>query len=249
MEKSDPLPPIAVLAGGQATRLWPLTATIPKSMIEVAGEPFISHQLRLLVRQGIKKIVLCCGIMGEQIEDFVGAGAAYGCRIRYSWDGEKPLGTGGALRRALPMLGDRFLVTYGDSYLTTQFRPVYEGFVRAGRPALMTVFRNEGRWDTSNIEFSDGEIRCYDKVNRTPRMHYIDYGLSVLESGAIAGWRADDVFDLADVFRDLLQKRALAGYEVRERFFEIGSPSGLAEANAFLAPNKSESACAHRNSS
>jgi len=243
------LPPIAVLAGGQATRLWPLTATIPKSMIEVAGEPFIAHQLRLLVRQGTKEVVLCCGIMGEQIEDFVGDGAAYGCRVRYSWDGEKPLGTGGALRRALPLLGDRFLVTYGDSYLTTQFQPIYEAFLKAGRLALMTVFRNEGRWDTSNIEFSDGEIRRYDKINRTPTMHYIDYGLSVLEANAIANWRARDVFDLADVFRDLLQKGALAGYEVRERFFEIGSPRGLAEANAFLAMNKSEGACAHRNTS
>jgi NDP-sugar pyrophosphorylase family protein len=147
------------------------------------------------------------------------------------------------------MLGDRFLVTYGDSYLTTQFQPVYEAFLRAGRLALMTVFRNEGRWDTSNIEFSDGEIRCYDKVNRTSMMHHIDYGLSVLEKVAIADWRVDDVFDLADVFRDLLQKRALAGYEVRERFFEIGSPSGLAEANAFLAGDKSEGACTHRNTS
>ncbi len=246
MAKSDRLPPIAILAGGRATRLGALTATIPKSMIEVAGEPFIAHQLRLLVKQGIKEIVLCCGYMGDQIETFVGDGAAYGCRIHYSWDSEKLLGTGGALRRALPLLGECFLVMYGDSYLTTRFQSVYEAFLRAGRPALMTVFRNEGRWDTSNIEFLGGKICRYDKVNRTSMMHYIDYGLSVLEAGAIADWRANDVFDLADVFRELVKKRALAGYEVCERFFEIGSPNGLAETSAFLAGDKSQGASAHR---
>src|SRR5205823_9691663 len=115
MVKFERLPRIAILVGGRATRLWPRTATIPKSMIEVAGEPFIAHQLRLLVGQGINEIVLCCGLMGEQIEAFVGDGAAYGCRIQYSWDGDKLLGTGGALRRALPLLGERFLVMYGDS--------------------------------------------------------------------------------------------------------------------------------------
>jgi NDP-sugar pyrophosphorylase family protein len=127
--------PLALLAGGLATRLRPITEKIPKSMVEVAGEPFIAHQLRLLVREGVTDVVICSGYLDEQIEAFVGNGDSFGCRVRYSPDGIEPLGTGGALRRALPLLGERFTVTYGDSYLDTRFRPVYEAFCRSGLPA------------------------------------------------------------------------------------------------------------------
>ncbi|HUZ72367.1 MAG TPA: sugar phosphate nucleotidyltransferase [Stellaceae bacterium] len=234
MAVSEPLPALALLAGGLATRLRPITATIPKSMVEVAGAPFIAHQLRLLARERIGDIVVCAGFLGAQIEAFLGDGAAFGCRVRYSRDGDKLLGTGGALRRALPLLGERFLVMYGDSYLDTDFAAVDRAFRRSGKPALMTVFRNEGRWDTSNVEFADEVIRRYDKTNRTPAMRHIDWGLGMFDAAAIRTRPDSEAFDLADLYRDLAAQGRLAGFEVHQRFYEIGSPAGLEEAGEFL---------------
>jgi len=231
---SELMPPLALLAGGLATRLRPITDTIPKSMVQVAGEPFICHQLRLLAREGVSDVVVCTGYLGEQIEAYVGDGSRFACRVRYSADGDRPLGTGGALRRALPLLGERFLVMYGDSYLNTRFRSVYEALCSCGLPALMTVFRNEGRWDSSNVEFADGIVRRYDKLNRTPAMHYIDYGLGVLDAGVVRVWPEGTAFDLAELYGGLAGRGTLAGYEIRERFYEIGSPAGLAETDAFI---------------
>lgn len=230
----EPMPPVALLAGGLATRLRPLTETIPKSMLEVAGEPFIAHQLHLLRRENVTEIVVCAGHLGEQIEAFVGDGTAFGCHVRYSYDGPELLGTGGALRQALPLLGGRFFVMYGDSYLDTRFDAVHDAFLRARLPALMTVFRNAGRWDASNVEFVDGIIRRYDKIDRTPDMHYIDYGLGLLDARLVAEREADAPFDLAELYRDLVRRQLLAGHEVHERFYEIGSRAGIAETDALL---------------
>jgi NDP-sugar pyrophosphorylase family protein len=234
------MPPLAVLAGGLATRLRPLTATTPKSLVGVAGEPFIAHQLRLFVRNHIEDIVVCTGFLSDQIEEFVGDGSRFGCRVRYSRDGERRLGTGGALRRALPLLGERFFVTYGDSYLTVPYRPIWEAFRDGGWPALMVVLRNEGRWDTSNVAFSDGMVERYDKRERTETMRYIDYGLGAIDAAALAEWPADTEFDLAAFYGDLVRRHQLAGYEVYERFYEIGSPEGLRETDALLRRSGSE---------
>jgi len=229
-----PLPALALLAGGFATRLHPITITMPKSLVAVAGEPFVGHQLRLLASQGVSNIVICCGHFADQIEAYVGDGARFGCRVSYSLDGENPLGTGGALRKALPLLGDHFFVMYGDSFLDTDFRAGYAAFVGAEKPALMTVFRNAGRWDQSNVEFVDNQIRRYDKTNKTPAMQFIDYGLGILTARVIGERPLGAKFDLADVYRALVERGLLAGYEVHERFYEIGSPAGLAEANSYL---------------
>jgi NDP-sugar pyrophosphorylase family protein len=215
---SERLPALALLAGGLATRLGPMTLTVPKSLVEVAGEPFIAHQLRLLTSQGIGDIVVCAGHLGEQITEYVGDGTGFGCRVRYSFDGDRQLGTGGALQKAMPLLGDRFFVMYGDSYLPTRFAPVLSAFERTELPALMTAFRNAGRWDTSNVEFGDGIIRRYDKVDRTPAMLHIDYGLGIMAADAFAVRPADEAFDLADFYRDLARRGRLAGLEVAERF-------------------------------
>ena len=231
---SDKLPSIAIIAGGLATRLRPLTVTLPKSMLPVAGEPFIAHQLRSLVRQGITGMVLCCGYLGEQIQEFVGDGSKFGCQVQYSFDGDKLKGTGGALQQALPMLGDPFMVIYGDSYLLTPFRPVYEKFCGLDVDGLMTIFRNENLWDTSNVEFRDGEIVNYDKRNRTAAMRHIDYGLGILRRAAFAPWEEQAVFDLASVYERLVSLGRLGGYEVNERFYEIGSHEGLDETGALL---------------
>jgi NDP-sugar pyrophosphorylase family protein len=236
---SERPPALALLAGGLATRLRPHTLTIPKSMVEVAGEPFIAHQLRLLTSQGLSDIIICAGHLGEQIEAYVADGTAFGCCVRYSYDGDKLLGTGGALRQALTLLPDQFFVMYGDSYLPTAFALVLQAFEQAKLPALMTVFRNAGRWDTSNVEFSDGVISRYDKVDRTNAMQHIDYGLGIVDAGVLHGWKAGEAFDLADLYRDLARQRRLAGFEVYDRFYEIGSPAGLSETDAFLRHRQS----------
>jgi NDP-sugar pyrophosphorylase family protein len=226
--------PVAILAGGLATRLRPVTEKIPKSLVPIAGKPFLAHQLELLHARGIRRAVLCLGYLGEMIQRDFGDGRAFGIRLDYSFDGSKLLGTGGAIKRAVPLLGDEFFVLYGDSYLPVEYRPIAEFFRRSGKLGLMTVYRNEGRYDTSNVVFRDGEIAVYDKKNRSPEMRHIDYGLSLFKAPVFASPAADRPFDLAEVMDKLVREKQLAGYEIRERFYEIGSPAGLAELELLL---------------
>jgi NDP-sugar pyrophosphorylase family protein len=230
----ETMPTVAILAGGLATRLQPLTLTIPKSMVLVAGEPFIAHQLRLLVRAGVRNVVICCGHLGDQIESFAGDGGGFGCSIHYSHDGPNALGTGGALRKALPRLGRCFMVMYGDSYLPIDLSRVFTEFRRSGKPALMTVYRNAGRFDKSNLDFAEGLVRRYDKMSANPTMKYIDYGLSALTCDCLTEYQSDQAFDLAELYAKLAERRLLAGHEVFERFYEIGTPAGLSETRRFL---------------
>jgi NDP-sugar pyrophosphorylase family protein len=226
--------PVAILAGGLATRLRPITEKIPKLLVEVAGEPFFSHQIRLLKQNGLTKIVLCAGYLGEQIVAQYGDGSKWGVQIDYSFDGEKLLGTGGALIRALPQLGGAFYVLYGDSYLPIDYQAVGRAFLASGRPGLMTVFENREAYDTSNVWFEDGRIRLYSKKEKLPQMRHIDYGLGVFRADVFAACPRDAVVDLAAVQSDLSRQGKLAGYELQERFYEIGSPSGLQELNELL---------------
>jgi N-acetyl-alpha-D-muramate 1-phosphate uridylyltransferase len=226
--------PVAVLAGGLATRLRPITERIPKALVEVAGEPFVHHQLRLLRREAISDVVLCVGHLGAMIEEAVGDGRAFGLNVAYSFDGDRLLGTGGALRRALPLLGQAFFVLYGDSYLDIEYSPVLGRFRRSGKAGLMTVYRNQGRFDASNVLFDGENVVRYDKRAPTPDMHYIDYGLGILSAATLVEHPADVAFDLADVYAALAAAGELAGYDAKRRFFEIGSPQGLAETEAFL---------------
>ncbi len=234
-EKGDSaMPTLALLAGGLATRMRPATLGIAKSMLPVAGEPFLGHQLKMVAEQGVRDVVICCGYLEEQLQAYAGDGSRWGLRVRYSGDGAAPLGTGGALRKALPLLGPRFMVMYGDSYLPTAFGPVWKAFLRSGLEGLMTVYPNAGRWDTSNVQFEGTWIVSYSKGVKTPEMRHIDYGLSCFEARAFGGWPEGARFDLADVSADLLRRGELAGFEVRERFYEIGSPAGMAETDALL---------------
>jgi NDP-sugar pyrophosphorylase family protein len=226
--------PMAILAGGLATRLRPTTEKVPKALIAVAGQPFLAHQLRLLQGAGIRKVVLCVGYRGEMIEQEFGDGRKFGVELSYSFDGPELLGTGGALKKALPLLGKRFFVLYGDSYLPIDYTAPSRAFASGGKLGLMTVFRNEGRWDASNVWFQEGAIKSYSKEERTPAMHYIDYGLGILDSNALATWPEGRAFDLSDVYRELVSRKELAGFEVEQRFYEIGSPEGLAELDAML---------------
>jgi NDP-sugar pyrophosphorylase family protein len=224
------MPTLALLAGGLATRLRPHTHRIPKAMVEVAGEPFVARQLRLLYREGVSRVVLCVGYLGEQIEAFVKDGERYGVAVEYCYDGPDLLGTGGALRKALPQLGAEFLVMYGDSWLDAAFPPILEAFHNSGKSALMTVFRNDGQWDASNVWYEHGVILRYDKRERLPQMRYIDWGLTALKADVLKQWPAETAFDLSDVCSDLSRRSELAGYEIRTRFYEIGSLEGLREA-------------------
>lgn len=235
----NPLPvkmlPIAILAGGLATRLRPLTERIPKALVEVAGRPFVDWQLELLASAGIKRVVFCVGYLGETIEAHVGDGARFGLEAAYSYDGPTQLGTGGALRQALPLLGDKFLVLYGDSYLPIDYAAVTEAFLKSSKPGLMTVLKNEGRWDSCNVWMDAGEIRLYDKKAHLPEMQHIDYGLMGFRS-EVFSQRSAEAFDLAEVMRELVTKNEMAALEVTERFYEIGSPAGIADLDAYLFP-------------
>lgn len=231
--------PVAILAGGLATRLRPITEKIPKALIAVAGQPFLAHQLRLLHKTGIRKVVLCVGYRGEMIEQEFGNGSSLGVELTYSFDGEELLGTGGALKKALPFLGERFLVLYGDSYLPIDYSAPVRAYVTSEKLGLMTVFRNEDRWERSNVWFENGVIRRYDKREFTPEMKYIDYGLGILGAPAFQSWPEGKPFDLADLYQDLITKGELAGFEVDRRFYEIGSRKGLAELDAMLRSQQS----------
>jgi len=197
--------------------------------VDVCGEPFIAHQLKLLRSNGIDDVVLCVGYRGEQIAKVVGSGTNFGLRVRYAFDGEQLLGTGGAVRRALAMLGDEFFVLYGDSYLPCDYQAVLSSFHASGKLALMTVYRNEGQYDTSNVQYDAGMIRRYDKSDRSLAMHHIDYGLGVFRREAFTDLPDGARLDLAKLYQTLLAKGKLAGYEVTERFYEIGSVAGLEE--------------------
>jgi NDP-sugar pyrophosphorylase family protein len=236
------LHPVVILAGGLATRLGPITQATPKAMVDVNGEPFIIHQLRLLKERGINQVLLCVGYLGEQVMERVGNGWSLGLTVQYSFDGPRLLGTGGAIKKALAKLGGPvFFVLYGDAYLECDYAAVQAAFESAGKLGLMTVFRNEGRWDASNIEFANGAILAYDKKSPTTNMKYIDYGLGMFRREAFDSVPSDEIYDLAALQQALLRTDQLAAFEVRDRFYEIGSPAGLDETRVYLATKKSNS--------
>ena len=230
---ADELPPICLLAGGLGTRLGETVRDTPKPLLDIAGEPFLIHQLRLLARNGATRVVLCVGYLGELIEQRIGP-SQFGIEIAYSYDGASPIGTLGAVRKAASALGDRFLVLYGDTYLRLDYRAVVNEWKASGLPALMTVLRNEGQWDVSNVYFDGTRVIRYDKRDPVPEMSWIDFGLGGLRSQTLdlLPCTADD---LADLYHELAGRGELFGFEATERFFEIGTPESLAETGEFLA--------------
>jgi N-acetyl-alpha-D-muramate 1-phosphate uridylyltransferase len=226
--------PVAILAGGEATRLRPLTEAMPKALVEVNGEPFAFHQLRLLQRHGIDRAVFCLGYLGQQVVDAVGDGSRFGVRVKYSFDGPTLLGTAGALRIAAPLFGSDFFVLYGDAFLDCDYGAVERAYRESGQPALMTVFRNEDQWDASNVEFDRGRIIAYSKDCRTPSMRHIDYGLGILSNSVLDTVPADRLTDLAAIYERLAASNNLAAFEVSQRFYEVGSFAGLEEFEHYL---------------
>ena len=226
------VPPVCILAGGLGTRLGERVRDTPKPLIEVAGEPFLYHQLRLLAAHGAHEVVLCVGYLGELIERRIGS-ERFGLQIAYSFDAPGLDGTLGAILRARSLLAERFLVLYGDTYLRIAYSAAAEAWKGSGLPGMMSVLRNENRWDTSNAVYADGRVVAYDKQAPRPEMRWIDYGLGGLEQTALdlapAGTR-----NLPDLYRQLAHEGRLYGFEATERFYEIGTPEGLAASDAFL---------------
>jgi len=227
--------PVVILAGGLATRLRPITSGVPKALVPVGGQPFIIQQLRLLRSNGFRTAIISAWYKGEMIRERVGNGQALGIDVSYVFDGESPLGTGGAVRHALGRLDGPFFVLYGDSYLPCNYRDIQAFFSARQELGLMTVFRNAGRWDPSNVELQDGRIVRYEKGLRTPDMQHIDYGLGMFRPGAFAHLRDGEAADLAGVYQKLLRDDQLLAYEVTQRFYEVGSPAGLQELDALLS--------------
>jgi len=226
--------PVAILAGGLATRLRPITETIPKALIEVAGKPFIYHQINYLKYQGISSVVLCVGYLGNMIQDLLGDGSQLGINIKYSFDGPVLLGTGGAIKQALPLLEKSFFILYGDSFLPINFSEVEKAYLSSNKLGLMTVLKNENQWDKSNVIYQMNSLIEYNKEVIRPNMHYIDYGLGILNSNVFNAYPAEESFDLSKVYNQLSLNKQLYGFEVFERFYEIGSHQGILETEEYL---------------
>jgi NDP-sugar pyrophosphorylase family protein len=228
-----------ILAGGRGTRMQPLTDEIPKALVPVAGKPFVHHQLTWLSGEGVRDVVFCTGYRGEQLRSFVGDGRGWNMSVRYVDEGDELRGTAGALRLALEeeVLEPSFAVLYGDSYLPVSLPPIWAAFRGRGERALMVVYRNENRWDASNVLYRDGRVVDYDKrqAGRRPELAWIDYGLAVLDRDLVAERiQSGAVADLADFYRDLSREGLLGGFEVEKRFYEVGSPEGHAELERYL---------------
>jgi NDP-sugar pyrophosphorylase family protein len=229
------MPPVVILAGGLATRLYPVTKTLPKSLIEIAGKPFIHHQLALLREKGISRVVLCVGYLSEMIEEYVGDGSSWGLELRYSYDGNELLGTGGAVKKALSLLPDAFFILYGDSYLDIDYNAVIECFYDEGLPVLMTIYRNQNTYDSSNILMKGGRILKYNKKSRDPAMEYIDYGFIVIRKEVLIQYLANEPFDLSLVLSRMADSGKVAAFEVEKRFYEIGSAQGIRETEEYIS--------------
>jgi NDP-sugar pyrophosphorylase family protein len=233
--------PVVILAGGRATRMRPSTDTVPKALLPVNGRPFADIQLAWLRSLGVTEVIYSIGHLGDAIRLHVGDGGRFGLHVRYAADGPRPLGTAGALRAVIDsVLGEEtFSVINGDSGLSLDLAQVERAFGKSGCPALMTVMRNRDRWDASNVVYRDGRVVMYDKSRPEvwrSRMEWIDYGFSILSRTALTDRVAPgEVAELSDLMRDLSAAGKLAGYEVHERFYEIGSPQGLADLEHHLA--------------
>ena len=226
--------PVAILAGGLGRRLRPSTDSIPKVLTEVAGKPFAFHQIELLRSHGFQRLVFCVGHHGEMVEERVGGGEQWGIEITYSYDGSELLGTGGALRKALPELGEAFFSMYGDAYLDCDYGRIKAAFHLSLKPALMTILHNADRWNRSNVFYKDGRINSYDKRDPDPNARHIDYGIGVFLARVIEAYPLGTKIDLGRIYQDLIANDQLAAYEQPDRFYEIGSSSGLEETRQYL---------------
>ena len=225
---------VAIIAGGLATRLHPITENIPKSLVEVAGKPFIQWQLENLKDQGINNVMVCVGHLGKMIIEFISSKNNFGLNINFSEDGPNLLGTGGSIKNASDYLGKDFFLLYGDSYLPVNFSDIQNSYFRQRKPGLMTILKNNNKWDKSNVIYEKGEILEYNKKVAKKKMQYIDFGLCILSKKTLKNYPSNSKFDIADVYESLSKKQQLGSYLVHTRFYEIGSLKGLKETESYF---------------
>ena len=228
---------IVVLCGGEATRLHPLTKKFPKSMIQIAGKPFLEHQIDLFKKNRIFDIVLCTGFLGEQIEEYFGDGGKFGVSIKYSRERE-PLDTGGALKNAKELLEDEFFIIYGDSYLLIDYQEVYNYFKKFDKMGLMTVYKNYGRLEPSKIILDGNFVKVFDKEHpNQPGMIYTEFGLNIFKK-EVLDLVDKKAFPIGDYFKKLIEKKELLAFETSQRFYEIGCPEGLETTKKIIEEGK-----------
>lgn len=248
---------VVVLMGGLGTRLKEYTKECPKPLVEVEGRPFFDYSLKLLMHHGFRKFLFLIGYRAEMIEEYYGDGSSLGISITYCYDGKELLGTGGAVRRAYDLLEDDFLLMYGDSFMDIDYEETlyryYEGKSR-GMRALMTVLKNGNMFDKSNVIMDGTEIKLYDKINMTPEMDYIDYGVCVYEKSLFSDESLEGLldgtnsvrmdtgikFDIAVLQNRLSIDKKMTAHIVTKRFYEIGSPASLNEFREYVKHRFSE---------
>jgi MurNAc alpha-1-phosphate uridylyltransferase len=224
---------VAIIAGGLATRLGKLTQNVPKSLLIIKDKPFLQYQLERLRERGIEDVVICTGHLGHQIQDHFGDGSRFGVNLVYSHE-EKPVGTAGALRLARDKLQGTFFTIYGDSYLSLDFAAILKHFDSQNRLALMTVYENADLYDRSNTVVKGQLVEKYSKKERTPGMVYIDYGANLFRKRVLELVPEGQFYSLEDLFAQLIERKELLAYEVKERFYEIGSLQGLTEFGEYM---------------
>jgi NDP-sugar pyrophosphorylase family protein len=224
-----------ILAGGLATRLRPITERIPKSLIQIHGKPFLQYQLERLRDEGVADIILCVGYLGDQIVEYFGDGRKYGVNITYSYDGKHLLGTAGSLKKAEKFLCEEFFLTYGDSYLFIDYPAVMSWFKKFDKQGLMLVYKNWDQYDKSNVSIEGALVKSYSKTNKTKDMIYIDYGASILRRETLQLVPDGEVYSLEELFAQLIEQQQLLAYEVKERFYQIGSIDGIEEFKQYIS--------------
>jgi N-acetyl-alpha-D-muramate 1-phosphate uridylyltransferase len=232
--------PIAILAGGLATRLGSLTKSTPKCMLKINGRPFIDWQVKLLRNAGYQEFVFCISHKSDQIQEYLQDGSKFGIRAKYSVDGDFQLGTGGAIIKALPLLGSEFAVIYGDSYLPMNYSEAEFSFLQLPHLGLMTIFKNNGKLDLSNVKLIGKGLINYQKDSTCAERNYIDYGLTYFRDEAFKAFSTDKPIDLGDICSYLSESHKLGGYEVFERFYEVGSFEGIEEFSRLLSEVKDD---------
>jgi len=225
---------VVILCGGLATRLGDVTSKNPKCMISIAGQPFIFHQIHQLLRQNISEIFLCLGHLGDKVEQYLQTKSYPGLDIHYIYDGEQLLGTGGCIKNAITYLPEEFFILYGDSYLDINYAEVYNTYLFSEKSALLTIYKNQGLWDSSNVEMENNKIKLYSKKNINNNMAYIDYGLSIISPKVFDKINLDIPFDLSVIYEYLSKRKMLASFEAKNRFYEIGSKKGIVELDNYL---------------
>lgn len=231
--------PFVILAGGLGSRMQHINGALPKALTVVCGKPFIFYQLEWLKKHQYSNVTICVGFNASAIVDAVGNGERFGLNIKYIDDGETLLGTGGALKKALRAIKERnFFILYGDTFLPIDFYKMeYAKRELNNHNNMMAVFKNSKKLDLSNVEIDGSLVKLYDKHNPNANMEYIDYGVSIINRMAFQNFKAQPNFDLADFYRYSSINKTLNAYEVKTRFYEIGSPAGLKDTKRFIQQN------------